>query len=60
VDRVTIVQRYEEFDGVTLPTVIVQRLPQFETVIRITKTTFDGVPDDVFVAPTARGANDER
>lgn len=58
--RTIVVQRYEAFEGAVLPTVILQRMPQFETVFRITHTSFDVVPVDVFKAPARKGAHDDR
>lgn len=39
--RASVVVAYGTFDGVRLPVEIVQRLPQFDTIIKITETTWD-------------------
>lgn len=37
-ERITVIKQYGEFAGVKLPVEILQRLPQFDTIIKLTET----------------------
>lgn len=54
-ERITLVRSYGTYEGVTLPAVIVQRLPQFETVITFEQTTFGTIAEGAIKAPAGGG-----
>lgn len=51
VERIQLVKSYRNYDGLLLPQILIQRLPQIETVITITETSFDATPDSLFARP---------
>lgn len=46
-----VMSEYEDFDGVKMPTKVIQRVPGAEILVTITDVVFDDVAEDRFVLP---------